>query len=361
MPFQIIRNDITRVKADAIVNTTNPRPKIGWGTDSAVYKAAGEEHLLAERRKIGDIAPGNAVHTPAFRLDAKYIIHTVGPVWVDGGHQEAETLRSCYENSLALADSLKCESIAFPLISTGSYGFPRELALNTAMSAIGKFLLTHDMNVTLVVFDRKSVTASAELIGEVREYISEHGVSAAREAEYPDGIISASRLRRNRDRLMADEACCNLILGAAIREDMQEDNALPPTDTVCNASAFEDDLTKVLETNEDTFQERLFRLIDNSGMDDVTVYKKANIDRKLFSAIKCKKDYRPTKKTVVAFAIALELDLPAMMDLLRRAGIAFSPTDKFDLIISFFVTHGNYDMMQINSVLFDYDQPLLGA
>lgn len=363
MPFQIIRNDITRVKADAIVNTANPRPKVGWGTDSAVYKAAGEEQLLAERRKIGDIAPGSAAHTPAFRLDAKYIIHTVGPVWVDGRHQEAETLRSCYEKSLALADSLKCESIAFPLISTGSYGFPRELALNTAMSAIGKFLLTHDMNVTLVVFDRKSVTASAGLIGEVREYISEHGVSAIRESEYPDGKISASRLRRNRDRLPADAERFNLLgtVSEKACEYIQEDNAPPPAAMVCNASAFEDDLAKALETSEDTFQERLFRLIDQSGMDDVTVYKKANIDRKLFSAIKCKKDYRPTKKTVVAFAIALELDLPAMMDLLCRAGIAFSPTDKFDLIISFFVTHGNYDMMQINSVLFDYDQPLLGA
>ncbi len=359
MPFQIIRNDITKVSADAIVNTANPEPTVGWGTDTAVYQAAGKDLLLAERKKIGRIAPGSAVQTPAFSLNAKYIIHTVGPVWEGGGQQEAETLRSCYENSLALADRLRCESIAFPLISTGSYGFPRELALNTAMSAIGKFLLTHEMNVILVVFDRRSVTLSSALIGEVQEYINEHAVSLARKEEYPCDEIANIRhtgnlRRRQEDRrenrrrekmdVMADFSVCAPAQAAQI----------------CG-SALEDDLARALDVREDTFQQRLFRLIDQSGMDDVAVYKKANIDRKLFSAIKCKKNYQPTKKTAVAFAIALELDLPAMMDLLARAGIAFSPANKFDLIISFFVTHRIYDMMQINAVLFDYDQPLLGV
>ncbi len=155
MPFQIIRNDITKVKADAIVNTANPKPRIGRGTDSAIYAAAGEEQLIAAREKIGDIAPGQAVHTAAFALAAKYIIHTVGPVWVDGSHGERDTLRSCYENSLTLADSLGCESIAFPLIATGTYGFPKDEALHIALSEIQRFLLTHEMKVTIVVFDRK--------------------------------------------------------------------------------------------------------------------------------------------------------------------------------------------------------------
>ena len=361
MPFQIVRNDITRVSADAIVNTANPHPAIGWGTDTAVYNAAGKELLLAEREKIGDIAPGNAVQTPAFNLDAKYIIHTVGPIWVDGQHQEAETLRSCYENSLTLADRLECKSIAFPLISTGSYGFPRELALNTAMSAIGKFLLTHDMDVILVVFDRQSVAVSSALIGEVQEYINEHTVYRASEEEYPDGEITRIQLRRRRQGNLPAEPLSHFHGAPDMSVEMTDSLDLPAPSGAAFGGSLDDALAKALETQEDTFQQRLFRLIDQSGMDDVTVYKKANIDRKLFSSIKCKKNYRPTKKTAVAFAIALELDLPTTLDLLARAGITFSPTDKFDLIISFFVTHRIYDMMQINSVLFDYDQPLLGV
>ena len=360
MPFQIVRDDITRVKADAIVNTANPRPVIGWGTDTAVYSAAGKDLLLAERKKIGIIAPGSAVETPAFRLSAKYIIHTVGPVWEGGGHGEAETLRACYENSLALADRLDCESIAFPLISTGSYGFPRDRALNIAMSAIGAFLLTHEMNVILVVFDRGSVAVSSALVGEIREYISEHSVFEAREAEYPGGAV----LRRRREGHPESVSAGNLPFPR------RKENARPAVPReyadaayapVYSGSPLENDLANALDVREDTFQQRLFRLIDRSGMDDVTVYKKANIDRKLFSAIKCKKDYQPSKKTAVAFAIALELDLPAMTDLLARAGFAFSPGNRFDLIISFFVSRRIYDMMQINSVLFDYGQPLLGA
>lgn len=177
MPFQIIRNDITKVKADVIVNTANPRPVIGSGTDSAIYRAAGEAELLAERKKIGDIAPGQAAATPAFALSAKHIIHTVGPAWVDGKHGEKDTLRACYDNSLTLAAELGAESIAFPLIATGVYGFPKDAALNIALAEIGKFLLTHNMKVILVVFDRKAFELSGKLVGQIDEYIDEHGVS----------------------------------------------------------------------------------------------------------------------------------------------------------------------------------------
>jgi O-acetyl-ADP-ribose deacetylase (regulator of RNase III) len=329
MPFQIIRNDITKVQADVIVNTANPQPKIGRGTDSAIYAAAGADVLLAERRKIGDIAPGQAAATPAFALPAKYIIHTVGPLWTDGNSGERDILRACYENTLALAAELEAESIAFPLIATGVYGFPKDEALNIALSEIGKFLLIHEMNVILVVFGNKTFELSAQLVGSIDEYIDEHQERALLETEYA-GWTAADfeRWRRNAQSW--------------------------------HLSAFPKNLDQMLDEAGDTFQQRLFRLIDKSGMDDVTVYKKANIDRKVFSKIRCKKDYKPSKKTAVAFAVALKLDMPEMLDLLACAGIALSKSDKFDLIITYCVQNGIYDIYKINAILFDYGQPILG-
>ena len=326
MPFQIIRNDIAKVSADAIVNTANPKPVVGSGTDSAIYKAAGENKLLAARQAIGNIEPGQAVHTPAFRLKAKYIIHTVGPVWVDGKHGEKDILRSCYANSLALTDKLKCKSVAFPLISSGAYGFPKDTALDVALSEIGKFLLTHDMNITLVVFDKTAFELSEKLMGEKERF---HG-----------------NLRMSTRSMLFEEERRHALSqsqGAGIFPDVAKKNL---SETVGSAGQ--------------TFQEKLFELIDKSGMDDVTVYKKANIDRKVFSRIRSKRDYKPKKKTAVAFAIALELDLPTTIDLLARAEIAFSQSNLFDLIIAYFITHGVYDMFEINAALFQYDQPVLG-
>ncbi len=325
MPFQIIRNDITKVKADVIVNTANPKPKIGRGTDSAIYAAAGADALLAERRKIGDIAPGQAAATPAFALPAKHIIHTVGPVWTDGRSGERDILRACYANTLALALELRAESIAFPLIATGIYGFPKDEALNIALSEIGKFLLLHEMTVILVVFGKKTFELSARIVGEIDEYIDEHQERALLETEY-DGR-SAGNNRRGK-RIFAE--------------------TIPQS------------LDQMLDEAGDTFQQRLFRLIDASGMDDVTVYKKANIDRKVFSSIRCEVHYKPSKKTAIAFAVALELDMPEMLDLLACAGIALSKSDKFDLIIAYCVQNGIYDIYQINAILFDYGQPILG-
>lgn len=339
MPFQIIRNDITRVCADVIVNTANPKPQFGSGTDSAVYAAAGADLLLAERKKIGDIAPGQAVVTPAFRLSAKYIIHTVGPVWQDGHHGEQDILRACYENSLALAAELKAESIAFPLIATGVYGFPKDAALNIALSEIGKFLLTHEMNVILVVLGEEAFTLSEKLVGSIDAYLDAHQVKELEEAEYAsDRVLEASRRRRASRQYENAPAVYHNSVSYAVRP-----------------------LEQVLSDAGDTFQQRLFRLIDKSGMDDVTVYKKANIDRKVFSRIRCKADYKPTKKTAVAFAVALQLSLPEMRGLLACAGSAFSPSDKFDLIVTYCVQNGIYDIFEINAVLFQYGQPLLGA
>lgn len=358
MPFQIIRNDITKVKADAIVNTANPKPRIGRGTDSAIYAAAGEEQLLAERKKIGEITPGQVASTDAFNLDAKFIIHTVGPAWVDGNHGERDILHSCYEKSLALASELKCKSIAFPLIASGVYGFPKDEALNIALAEIGKFLLTHEMKVILVVFDRKALELSEQLVGGIEQYIDEHSAHMIRETEY--GGDYAANIRRSETARM-EEAEELLFHGmAAPADELEEevdDEALPPMGIPDVAGK---SLDEVLGGAGETFQQRLFKLIDASGMDDVTVYKKANIDRKVFSRIRCKADYKPKKKTAVAFAVALELDLPTTLDLLSRAEIAFSPSSRFDLIVTYFITNKNYDIYEINAALFKYGQPILG-
>ena len=368
MPFQIIRNDITKVKADAIVNTANPKPVIGSGTDSAIYHAAGETALLAERRRIDNIAPGSAAATPAFRLQAKHIIHTVGPVWMDGSHGERDILRSCYAKSLALAAELCAESIAFPLIATGVYGFPKDEALHIALSEIEKFLLTHDMTVILVVFDRRAFELSERLVGDIEAFIDDHGVRTVKNEEYGlhDDMERAASIRRRRE-LEEREIAYSAFGKAAEREDFDEpipDGMVMP-EMAAAPMALPDvkgkSLEEVLGEAGKSFQQKLFELIDRSGMDDVSVYKKANIDRKVFSRIRCKADYKPTKKTAVAFAIALRLDMPTMLDLLSRAEIAFSPSSTFDLIITYFVTNGNYDIFEINATLFKYGQPILGA
>lgn len=361
MPFQIIRNDITKVKADAIVNTANPKPRVGRGTDSAIYAAAGKNQLLEARKTIGDIAPGQAFKTNAFNLDANYIIHTVGPAWVDGDHGERDVLRSCYEQSLALAAELKCKSIAFPLIASGVYGFPKDEALNIALAEIGKFLLTHDMKVILVVFDRKALQLSEQLVGGIEQYIDDHSAHLLRESEY-GGDYGTNRRRRNMLRL-EEEAREEAFFSSATLDGVPYD-AEATDELLAPVGALPDvtgkSLDEVLGGTGETFQQRLFKLIDASGMDDVTVYKKANIDRKVFSRIRCKEDYKPKKKTAVAFAIALELDLPTTLDLLSRAEIAFSPSSRFDLIVTYFITNKIYDIFEINAALFKYGQPILG-
>lgn len=369
MPFQIIRNDITRVRADAVVNTANPRPRIGAGTDSAIYRAAGEEELLSERRTIGEISPGQAACTKAYGLKAKYIIHTVGPAWSGGNSGEREILHSCYEKTLLMAADLGCESIAFPLISTGSYGFPRGEALQIALEEFGRFLLTHEMDIILTVFDRESLELSGRLMGNIEEYIDEHYVGEARKREY-DKYKFRNR-RRNYSMYLSEQE--EIQEDASLNEASFESpsytgkahSMLRPSAAAPMQDSFSDytgkTLDEMLSSRGDTFQQKLFRLIDESGLDDVTVYKRANIDRKVFSRIRCNADYTPKKKTAVAFAIALHLDMPAMLDLLSRAEIAFSPSSKFDLIITYFVTNKIYDIYEINCALFRYGQPTLGS
>ena len=344
MPFKIIRNDITKVEADVIVNTANPEPVVGDGTDSAVYQAAGKERLLEERIKIVKLSPGQAAITQAFDLSAKYIIHTVGPIWKDGKHGEDDILRSCYSNSLSIAEQVKAESIAFPLISTGVYGFPKNEALDIALSEIGRFLLTHDMNIILVVFNKESFSISEKLIGAIDEYIDEFGIKKLYTDEYTE---RTDMYRRRRLQEKAEYDTDEEVLSAAYAPIIAEND--------------ESSLEDILDNTGETFQQCLLRLIDESEMDDVTVYKKANIDRKLFSSIRCKVNYKPKKKTAVALAIALKLDMLTMMDLLSRAEIAFSPSNKFDLIITYCGNNGIYDIFEINDALFAFDEALLGA
>lgn len=361
MPFKIVRNDITKIKADIIVNTANPKPIYASGTDSAIYHAAGEIELLEERKKIGTIAPGNIAVTPAFKLNARYIIHTVGPVWIDGHHNEEHTLFDCYDNSLNKAFELGCESVAFPLISTGVYGFPKDRALQIAISVISRFLMQHDMQIYLVVFDRKAFELSGKLFQGVDEFIDENYVRQKKQSEYSRryGEERNAFNRRFRD-IPADEVYGYVeeeerLTGRNSQIDTLEDMDIPAPSMVIGNG-----LDDVIEHVGETFQQRLLRLIDERGLTDTSVYKKANIDRKLFSKIRCNEEYKPRKKTAVALAIALELNIDDMKDLLARAEIALSPSNKFDLIIEYFVSQNEYDVYKINMALFKHNQPILG-
>ncbi len=381
MPFRIIRDDITRVRADAIVNTANPEPAYGKGTDYAVYTAAGAEELLAERRKIGSMKTGEVFVTPAFRLPAKHIIHAIGPGWTDGNHGELECLASCYRKSLLLARQMRLKSIAFPLIATGVNGFPKDLALKTALETIAAFLEDSDMDVTLVVFTREAFVLSAALADDVRQFIDDNYVEKRQDEEY-------RRRRKPGETLSVRGTASAPALGAAAglaAPFMRAGNRRYAGDTMpfddesfdapvltekeehCRATAVsrketaKDSLDDLLDNLGESFRDRLLRLIDERGLAEPDVYKKAFIDRKLFSKIRCNPGYTPRKQTAVALAFALRLDQSETADLLRSAGYALSPSSKFDLIVLYCMKNGIYDLFEINALLFQYDQPMLGC
>ena len=394
MPLSIIRNDITRVKADAIINTANPDVAVGEGTDYAVYKAAGLDKLLAERAGIGSMKPGQAAVTPAFALDAKYIIHTVGPAWRGGSYGERETVAECYRNCLEKAAYLECESAAFPLISTGTYGFPKDEALDIAIREISRFLDDHEMDVTLVVYDKESFALSSELFEDVRSYISD---AEAAESRIPDvfgdsymsvPMESGSSLKRSRRRLFGsingkrrrDPEESAVLYGGMTEEseksisrrtgtpysDQELNTALEESRVEMPPGAYEESradisLEDLIRSKDESFQQKLLHLIDASGMTDPEVYKKANIDRKHFSKIRSNVDYSPTKKTAVAFAFALGLNLDQTAELLRSAGMSLSQSSTFDIIIQYCLERGITNIHEVNCILFEFDQMLLGA
>lgn len=362
MPFRIVRNDITNMKVDAIVNTASPEPGCGRGTDSAIYEKAGARRLLAQRKKIGRIEEGEAEITSAFSLNAKYIIHTVGPVWQGGGRGEAAKVRSCYEKSLGLALRHGCKSIAFPLISTGAYGYPKQEALEIAVSVVGEFLAEAEMTVYLVVFDGESFALSGSLFTGVDAYIDEHYVEEKLEEEYgfagPQPAAGPNLLRRaaRQDALPPASAAYSAV------SDREAQRSRPPALAQNRGKERNADrsLEDVVAQLGETFQQRLLRFIDERGMTDVEVYKRANLDRKLFSKIRCNTHYRPKKMTAIALAVALRLNLDETKDLLSRAELALSPSSKFDLIIEYFIDREVYDIYTINLALFQHEEPLLG-
>ena len=333
MPFQIVRNDITQIQADAIVNTANPQPICGSGTDYAVYQAAGAEQLLEARQQIGILQRGEVAVTPAFALKAKYIFHAIGPKWIDGQSGEFDILTSCYQRSLDKALELGCKSIAFPLMATGVYRFPKDKALQIAIQVISAFLLEHEMDVLLVVFDRESFELSGKIFDDVASFIDDIEVHAKHADEYQSfPTMFESLASRHLD-----------------------------SEAVVYESAI-DTLDDLLNQNSETFQQCLFRMIDARGLKDSEVYARANLDRKLFSKIRCNPDYHPKKKTAVALAIALQLDMDETTELLEKAEWALSSSSKFDIIVTYFIQKKHYDILtEINPTLFKYGQPTLGA
>ena len=367
MPLQIVRNDITRMNVDAIVNAANSSLLGGGGVDGAIHRAAGPG-LLAECRTLGGCAPGQAKITGGYNLPAKYVIHTVGPIYRDGRHGEPECLASAYTSSLTLALQSHCESVAFPLISAGAYGYPKDEALEIAVQTIQRFLDSQELTVYLVVYDKRSFQISSARISDITEYIDQRYVdlhpadSSNRDIWYEQyqssGIPAAPAIEKPTEKLS------RLFRRKQKAEAQAEHTFAVPEPEAAYSSAGEWDtldLSDVLAELDESFSQMLLRKIDEKGITDAQCYKRANIDRKLFSKIRTNAGYKPSKPTAIAFAISLELNMQETEELLRKAGFALSHSSKFDLIIEYFISKGNYDIFEINEALFAFDQSLLGA
>lgn len=352
MAFQIIRNDITKVKADAIVNTANPKPIVGGGTDAAIYEAAGKKQLLAERKKIGEIARGEAISTLAFNLNAKYIIHTVGPIWEDGNKGELDILKACYENSLNEALKLKCKSIAFPLIATGVYGFPKDKALQVAMSVIQAFLMEHKMTVTLVVFSEKAFQLSGNVVDNIREYVDANYVEEALEWEYMADSDIYSNIH------MSDEEEAIYIRNMRLEREHQMKMQQKKASVIKAPTGPGTKIDDLLASSDKTFQERLFEIIDERGLSAPKVYK-GYVSRQVFSKIQCDKEYHPNKYTAIALCLALKLNVDETLDLIGRAGWTLSSSSKADIVIKGCIINKEYNKVNINCILFDYGCPCI--
>ena len=338
MPLQIIRNDITKMSVDAIVNAANTSLLGGGGVDGCIHRAAGPE-LLAECTTLHGCETGSAKITKGYRLPCKYVIHAIGPRWRDGKHREQELLESCYRTSLNLAKENGCQSVAFPLISSGIYGYPKEQALKVAVDTISTFLMENEIMVYIVVFDRKTYKISGKLFADIAAYIDDR---------YVDEHTDSRSEQRRRLEVLSEESC------------FEATPAPLPPEAICK-SCNSQSLEEAQGQMDESFSEMLLRKIDESGMTDAQCYKKANIDRKLFSKIRSDKFYKPSKPTVLAFALALELPLAQMQEMLGKVGFTLSRSSKFDIIVEYFVERGNYNVYEINEALFAFDQSLIGA
>ena len=333
MPLHIIRQDITKIKCDAIVNEANSMLLSDGGVDGAIHKAAGAE-LLEECKTLGGCDTGDAKITKGYHLSCKYIIHTVGPVWRDGQSGEKLLLESCYKKSLELAKKNHCETIAFPLISSGLYGYPKEKALSVAVQTISEFLFDNEITVYLAVFDKESYQISEELFDDVAAYIDDHYVGR-----------HVRRPRCNIPREILSECDFNV-------DDCCAERLRAPYDI---------SLEVMLSEMDDNFAVTLLKLIDAKGITDVECYKKANVSKQTWYKIMNEKNYKPSKNTVIAFAIALELTLEETNHLLATVGFALSKSNKFDIIIEYFLINGEYNIFTINETLFKFDQVCLGV
>lgn len=336
MPLEFVRNDITKMKVDAIVNAANNRLANGGGVCGAIHKAAGPD-LLAECMTLGGCKTGDAKITRAYQLPCKYVIHTVGPVWQGGNAGEKELLVSCYRQSLMLAKEHHCTSIAFPLISSGIFGYPKDQALRVATDTIRDFLIENDdtdMLVNIVVFDKDSFRLSGKLYAGIAEYIDDHYVDA-----------HADRRSRRRRELEFNAPYEIVAPGMALE-------CAPMA-----APSLEDALSMI----DESFSQMVLRKIDEKGMKDPECYKRANLDRKLFSKLRNDTHYKPKKHTALALAIALKLSLEETQELLMKAGYALSHSDKGDIIVEFFIKKKQYDIFEINEALYSFDQTLLGG
>ena len=344
MPFLMIRNDITKVAADAIVNPANRNLLQGSGTSRAIYQAAGEQELTASCEAIGRCDLGRAVCTPAFGLPAKYIFHAVCPAWHGGFFGEAKQLAGAYHSALELAAEYHCESVAFPLLSSGNYGYPKEQAFRIAVDTITQYVMVHDLTVYLVLYDRHSLAVSRKLFTSVEEYIDDHYVAQNDESYQFDRRRRESAERR---RWRLEEAAPML------------EAAAPPPPAAAPMAARS--LESLMDNLGESFTTRLLRLIDERGLKDSTVYKQSNISRQHFSKIQCNRDYNPKKKTVLALAVGLHLSEDETIDLLKSAGYAFSDGSKRDWIVRYCLEQKIYNINQVNTLLFEYDQEQLGA
>ena len=343
MPFEIVRNDITKMQVDAIVNAASRHPRVNAGVDAAIHKKAGPS-LLEARKRIGYIQPGTAAITPAFELAAEYVIHAATPVWLDGMHGEAKLLRQAYDMCLDLAVKNGCDSIAFPLLASGNHGFPKSKALQVAISAFSEFLMEHEMQIYLVVFSKESVKLSEKLVHNVASYIDENYVEEYEQKIY-GGIPEAQRSNRYQTRR-----------GMELREECLSAGCEP---IFCEKTSLS--LDEFIKGKDAGFTETLLMLIKQSGKKNSDIYKKANISKQHFSKLINDPEAKPSKQTAIALALALELDLDATRDLIGRAGYALTNSSTFDLIIRYFIEHKQFNVIEINIALYEFDQALLGA
>ena len=358
MPLKIIRQDITKIKCDAIVNPTNIDMFPGGGVDAAIHEAAGQD-LLEYCKKIGGCSVGEAKITPAFNLPSKFVIHTVGPEWEGGQKGEKVLLRSCYTEAMKLAIENNCTSVAFPLISSGLYGYPKDRVLCEATDVIREFLERYEMDVYIVVYDKSAYSISKELFVDVQAFIDNYYVETHRDYfEYsasealPDfrGNISASKsIVRSKNDRVKDRDSQDFPIAAMADESVSYSELAP---------SFQD----IFSNMDKGFADTLFYYIDKKGITDVEAYKRSNVGKKTFSKIKCNKNYNPSKITAVSFAIGLRLNIEETKHLLSTAGLCLSRASKFDVIIEYFIMSGKYEtIFDVNEVLYQFDQSLLGV